>query len=179
MTRSPLTSTLIADTLDAMEILMRVEEEGECWIWTGSTSNGYPTVKRNRENLYVRSLIWTYNGKTRRPGENITATCGNKLCINPACLRSQTVSAINRAAAKRGAWSSASRALKISAARRKNTAVLKLNMDIAREIRASNESGPVMAERYGVNRSLVNAIRRGDIWRDHTSPWSGLMGATR
>jgi hypothetical protein len=166
----------VHDTLDCMDIMLKVEEEGECWIWTGSTSNGYPTVKRNRENLYVRSLIWGYTGKTRRPGENITAECGNKLCINPACLKARSISRINRDAAKRGAWKSASRALKISISRRKNPAATKINIDIAREIRTSEEPSRALAERFGVSKTLVGAIRRGDVWSDHANMWSRLGG---
>ena len=39
----------------------------------------------------------------------------------------------------------------------------------------STESGPALADRYGVNRSLINRIKRGDAWKDYTNPFGGLM----
>jgi hypothetical protein len=41
----------------------------------------------------------------------------------------------------------------------------KLNEERVREIRASNESGPTLAKRYGVDRSIINEIRRRELWR--------------
>ena len=52
-------------------------------------------------------------------------------------------------------------------------------MEQVREIRLSEDSGPVLAERYGVNRSLIGGIRRGTAWRDYSNPFAGLMGMGR
>ena len=50
----------------------------------------------------------------------------------------------------------------------------KLTAEQAREIRESLESGPVLALRYGVNKSLINNIKRGEAWRVYASPFAGL-----
>lgn len=153
------------------EVKLRCTEEGDCWLWDGSASNGYPTVKRQRKNVYVRTLMFESMGKHKPDGHNITSRCGCKLCVNPEHLYVATVSAINRKAARAGAWSSPARAAKISASRRKNSV---LTMDIARTIRLSDESGPVLSLRYGIDKSMVNNIKRGDAWKDYASPWAGL-----
>jgi hypothetical protein len=48
-------------------------------------------------------------------------------------------------------------------------------MDQARTIRMSGESGPVLATRYGVNRSVINNIKLGRSWKDYKNPFSALM----
>ena len=49
-----------------------------------------------------------------------------------------------------------------------------MTLEMAREVRASNESGPVLAKRYGVDRSLIGSIRRGEVWKDYSNPFDGL-----
>ena len=78
-------------------------------------------------------------------------------------------------AAKKGAWKGKARAAKIASTRRANINK-KLDMDKAREIRMSTESGPVLAARYGVNKSLINGIKRGTAWKDYSNPFAALMG---
>ena len=42
-------------------------------------------------------------------------------------------------------------------------------------IRASTETERVLAAEYGVNRSVIGGIRRGDRWKDYASPFAGLL----
>ena len=62
--------------------------------------------------------------------------------------------------------------MKIAATKR-NTA--KLTMEKANEIRHSSEGIKELAERYSVNPSFIKAIRRGDVWRDYSNPFSQLI----
>ena len=54
-----------------------------------------------------------------------------------------------------------------------------LTIEQAREIRMSDESGPVLALRYGVDKSLINGIKAGRNWKEYsnTNPFAGLMRA--
>ena len=51
----------------------------------------------------------------------------------------------------------------------------KLDESKAQEIRLSSESGPVLAEKFGVSKSWINRIKRGEVWRVLSSPWQGLL----
>jgi hypothetical protein len=56
-----------------------------------------------------------------------------------------------------------------------STGQAKLSESNAQEIRLSEETGPVLAERFGVSRSWINKIKRGRAWRVLSSPWQGLF----
>jgi len=169
-----LTSVLEAETLEMMKLIERTEEFGDCHLWTGSTTDqGYPTYKPFGCNCaLVRRAMFQLNGGVLVPRVPIVTTCGEKLCINPAHLKASTVSAVGKEAGNRGGWKSKTRCAKIATAKRKTG---KLTMEIAREIRMSNETGPVLAARHGIHRSLVTKIRSGDAWKDYSNPFAGLM----
>lgn len=154
----------------------RCIEEGECWIWQGAySSNGYPIMKAAGVKsgcLLVRRLVVELDGRPAKPRQPVAASCDDKRCCNPACLKPSSTSAIGKKAGKNGAYSRMSRRAKIAASRRGHG---KLNYEQAAEIRLSKESGPVLAERYGIDKSMVNNIKRGEAWRDYSSPFAGLM----
>jgi len=112
-------------------------------------------------------------GRPAEPRQPVVATCGEALCVNPAHLKATSTSDAAQRAAKKGAWKGKARAAKIASTRRANINK-KLDMDKAREIRMSTESGPVLAARYGVNRSLISRIKRGTDWKDYANPYSAL-----
>ena len=169
-------SALIANTLEMMAILDRTVEEGECLLWTGATGDsGHPIYKPNGCGCtLVRRAMFRLAGGELIPRQPIDTRCGDKLCLNAAHLVQSTIAKIGQRAARRGAWSGLARKVKIAKAKRGK---MKLTEEKAREIRESSESGPVLAARYGVNKSLVNGIKRGVAWRDYTpNPWAGLGG---
>lgn len=154
----------------------RCDEVGDCWIWKGATgAQGYPIVRRRPAAcLLVRRVAVELDGRPAKPRQPVTATCGDKLCCNPAHLKPSTPAAIARVAAAKGSFATPERAARIAASKRKSSQA-KLTMEQAREIRMSEESGPVLAERYGVNRSMIGSIRRGTAWRDYSNPLAGLV----
>lgn len=162
--------------MDLQTIRERCEEVGDCWIWQGCASPGYPLVKINgRGAVLVRRLVCELDGRPPAPRQPVAARCNDKLCCKPAHLYPSSIKVIAKAAAKRGAFSSADRAAKIAATKR---AAGKLTMEKAREIRMRPESAPVLAPIYGVDKSLINKVRSGKAWRDMSSPFAGL-GARR
>lgn len=158
----------------AEEIKNRCDELGDCWIWKQTTSStGYPIMKVHGCGCQlVRRLSATLAGKTPAPRQPVDTTCGEKLCVNPDHMRPTTPQAVAKRAAKRGAWSSVSRAAKISAARRAGR--VKLTDEQVAEIRASSEPETKLAPLYGVNRSYIGRIRRGTDRKDYRNPFAGL-----
>lgn len=160
------------------EIHDRCEEVGDCWIWQQAVStNGYPILRRRPGPcLLVRRVVVELAGRPAATRQPVVCSCDEKLCCNPAHLKSSSNSDVGKKAAKKGAFSGKARGAKIAASKR---AAGKLTMDDARAIRASSETGPILAARYGVNRSLIQSIRTGKAWKDYSNPFGGLMGGAR
>lgn len=159
--------------MDLKMIHDRCHEVGDCWIWTGCASGGYPLAKvKDRGVLLVRRLACELDNRPPEPRQPVAAHCNEKLCCNPAHLFPSSVKAIAKAAAKRGAFSGADRAAKIAATKR---AAGKLTMQKAREIRMRTEAAHVLAPIYGVDKSLITRIRAGKCWREYSSPFAGLL----
>lgn len=161
-------------TLDAIKA--RCIEEGECWIWQGALNAcGYPIMKAKGVKsgcLLVRRVAISLDGRPPKPRQPVMASCDDKRCCNPACLKLSTYAAAGKRAAKKGAFSSATRRSKIAESRRTHS---KLTQEQVQEIRASTESGPVLAARYGIVKSTVSGIRRGELRRDYYNPFAGLL----
>jgi len=161
-------------TLD--EIQARSIECGECWHWSGygGLHGRHPQVKEPGGKVkLVRRLAFEVKNGPIKPGLLVLPTCGDPRCINPEHQRALTESQKGKRAAARGAFSSPARGAKIAASRRATSA--KITLEQAIEIRMSDESGPVLAKRYGVHRSRINTIKRGDGWKDYRNPFAGLM----
>ena len=169
-----LTRTLVAETLQLMALIERTEEYGDCILWTGATSNrGHPIYKPyGCPCTLVRRAVFSLTIGPLVPRQPIDTTCEERRCINPAHLARSTTQKIAQKAGARGAWSGLARKAKIAATKRGQ---MKLTLEQARSIRASTETGPVLAARYGVNKSLVNNIKRGVAWREYSSPFAGLL----
>jgi hypothetical protein len=160
-------------TLD--EIKSRCNEVGECWIWNSTLSNnGYPIVKVDGRCQLVRRIAYRHKpfAKELAPRQPVVAGCDQRLCVNPACLTASSVAQVSKIAGKAGKLSGLAKSVKIAMSKRKTA---KLNMDIARVIRMSTETGPVLAARYGIDKALVNRIKSGGAWKDYSNPFMGLM----
>lgn len=160
----------------AWRILEGADEYGDCLIWRGAknTTGGYPVMKTDSKNELVRRLVFTLNGGTLKPRQPVAMLCGEKCCVNPAHMKSSSTREIAQMAAKRGAFVNPTRGAKIAQKRRASDTA-KLTMEVAREIRMSNETGPVLAARYGVNKTVINGIKAGKRWKDYRNPFAQLM----
>ena len=153
----------------------RCVEEGDCWVWQGGTSTqGYPKIKRQSlKSKSLRRVVVQLSGRPLLDHQPVATSCREKLCLNPAHLFASSAHRIGKTAAHRGSFSGEKmRTIRAVAARNSQNA--KLTMEIARLIRASTDSGPVLAKRYGVHRSLILRVRQGKVWRDTANPFFGL-----
>lgn len=145
-------------------------EEGECLLWNGYVGNKTPQVCHAGKMVSVRRLILTLEGKTLAPGDHAACGCGVETCIAHIEHRTKTQHAV--AMGKALGRNQILRSSRMAQAARESRA--KLTIEQAREIRCSDESGPVLASQYGVNKSLVARIRRNEAWREFSTPFSGL-----
>lgn len=155
----------------------RTIEEGECWLWQGYVANNTPQVNAivdgKKKMVSVRRLLRELVTGQAQPEGSFGHTCGNPLCVNPDHAIWRGKEAHMRAMARKRTVGpvTASKLRKY----RVESGLAKLDESKAQEIRQSPESGPVLAERYGVSRSWINKIRRGEAWRLLTSPFRGLF----
>ena len=161
------------ETLDAMRIAAQTEEFGDCLLWTGAVdSQGYPIFKQSEGPCtLVRRDVYRLSGRRAARRQPVVMTCGERCCIEPAHMVASSTKKVAQAAAAKGAWSSPLRSANIAAARRGS---MKLTQATADLIRVSVESGPVLAARYGVCRTMVNRIKAGQAWKVYSSPFAGL-----
>lgn len=161
----------------AMLMLMRVvdhtEEYGECVVWTGyKQSNGFPQIKIDGKAKLVRRVVFESCGDSLKTKEPVAMKCGERSCVNRSHMFRSSSQAIAKKAAANGAFSTLARRSKIAATKRKSS---KLTMEQAREIRLSSEKSKDLAKAYGVDKSLINKIKRNVAWVEFTSPFSGLF----
>ena len=157
-------------------IQSRSDDAGECWLWMGATSSsGYPIVKiKGCGCKLVRRVAFELNGGTLEARQPVVTTCGEKLCVNPLHLQASTIKKIAMKAAKAGRYSTLKRGAAVSRGMNKRK---KISDVAANEIRYSTETGPVLAARYGIDRSLVNRIKNGQSRKDYSNPYLQLVAA--
>lgn len=157
------------------DIKDRTEEVGECWIWQqGTTKQGYPIMKpRGCKCQTVRRIVMHLQGKNVAVRQPVTTTCDERLCVNPAHLRASTLQAVARKAAAQGKIGGPRLGAAIAAARRR-LGLTKLTLEDAAAIRVSTDSPDAIAARFGVNASQIKRVRRGEAWKDYSSPFAGL-----
>ena len=140
-----------------------VEVDG-CMNWTGYVNGKTPSTSIGGRGMSVRGLIALRLGIDAK-GKVVTNSCGNNLCVRPEHIKlmdkGKFHSYISKTKVDSQAWS---RRAKLSAAVRKRS---KLTAEIAAQIRAEQITHKQIAEKYGVCKSTVDRIRRGESWRDY------------
>jgi hypothetical protein len=156
----------------------RTIEEGDCWLWQGYKANGTPQVSNPRpgfrSKMYsVRRLMRELATEKPTPDGHYVTSCGTPDCVNPKHVLYRTdeqhLQAIGRLSS-----TGITKARKLRQHYMK-VGRAKLTDEIAQEIRLSNESSPALAQRYGVDRSLISKVRRGEAWKVLANPFRGLM----
>lgn len=148
-------------------------ECGAMWNWTGNHQNAihHATIERNKTRINVRKAVWAvYHGEI--PADTVLTTkCDNGNCLNPELTAAVHRGDVIRKMIEDGVIHNAAHlAARTKARRARGT---KLNMEIAREIRASDLSAREFAEKLGVTHQMVSRIRQGKSYRD-VSPFAGL-----
>lgn len=156
--------TLKRLTLDMRMIFSRCEEEGNCLLWVGCVnSNGIPYAHHDGKTRNLRRLVWSLAGNPEPPNGYLLTPA----CRNPACLKHLTAMSrknLARKLAAEGVYSTpAANAARIAGRRAVST---RMDMDKAREIRASTLKAEDEAKRVGLSVSMVHLIRQKKCWAE-------------
>ena len=150
---------------------MRVEKTPVCWRWTGArTCAGYGHIRVAGETrMYAHRVAWELAHGPIPVGLFVCHRCDNPACVRaecsvPGCTHEKDASAceahlfLGTAADNNADRQAKGRSRKGGIPL---STVRKLTPDQVREIRVASESGPLLAARYGVSRTMITLIRRG------------------
>jgi len=157
----------------AESLLAKTIEVGDCLEWQGYFANGTPYVSNNGKMTSVRRLFSGLLNKNFVAGGFIVPKCDNHRCINPNHAMRLSRSKMSSRNGKRAVQSIAKR-LKIQKFKQQTEG--KLSWDKVDEIRATNVPSRVLAEKFGVDKSLICRVRTGQAWkRIENNIFAGLM----
>lgn len=151
------------------ELLARCEPYGDCLLWTGGLANegGTPRIYEKKKPISVRRVIYESTNGEIRNGYKIAPCCGERLCLAPDHLKARSVSQLLGDHARRTGGLRPSHVAALTA-RARNRSNNKMDMERARQIRASTEPSRKLAEQHGVCRALICRIKRGECWAETT-----------
>lgn len=143
-----------------------IDEDTGCWRWSLScSSDGTPSVTMHiggrRVNQRGRRAALILAGRMRGRLLAVPA-CDTHDCVNPDHAKAIAKSEFHR----RIGLSTRGSVAAVKSGQRAIPRLAKITMEQAREIRVSGEKSAVLAERYGICKSTVSAIKCGRIWKD-------------
>lgn len=145
----------MSDLATRMAARTSPEPNSGCWLWFGARCmQGYGRIMVGGAMTSTHRAAWVLANGPIPPGLCVCHRCDNRLCVNPRHLFVGTIADNNRdmATKKRSTLGERNWAAKLSAG------------DVV-AIRKSPETEGVIARRFGVSASTVNAIRRRELWR--------------
>ena len=146
-------------------------EDGDCLRWTaGVNGGGYPVWRIDGRTNMVSRAFWEEANGPIRAGRVIRFTCGMRRCVNIGHCAPATRKAVALECGANGLMGGQVRRSRIAAAKRAHPSA-KLTAEIVAAIRASDETGSVLARRYGVCQKTICGVKRGILWRDYSSPF--------
>jgi hypothetical protein len=146
-------------------VLAQCVEFADCLLWQGYLHGRYPCMPSPFRGVMVRRWIWqqTHDRTSSSSTYVVRATCGERLCCNPAhlklCTRTQLAVDTNRARVQHMEYPQ-------RLAARTRLGLNKLDIEKARAIRADDRPMPDIAKHYNVSRKMVYKIKRGISWRE-------------
>ena len=159
----------------------KVDKSAECWVWTAATRNGYGVLGVREDNgrwvaLYAHRISWELHFGPIPDRLYVLHHCDNRLCVRPDHLFLGTnqdnlvdMRAKGRGyvlpAPPKGLWNGTR-----PDRRGEANPHARLSEEDVREIRRLRGTGrgpTELGRKYGVSRSHIHHIVRGDAWSDH------------
>lgn len=165
-------------SLDALKKRCIISEISDCWRWQGATIDGHPRVwmfdplKEKHGSLSGPRALAILTGRRLKRGWRAWMTCQRADCMNPDHLRTGAVATWGAWVAKNDLFKGSPR--RISAIRAQWLKRLPEQVEIARIVRSSDETGLALAKRLNVSKSVVSRMRTGQSWVEAVTPFSGL-----
>lgn len=136
---------------------LNVDQYSGCWNWAaGKRYNGYGVFTYNGKIESSHRVSWMIFNEKIPEGLFVCHTCDNRACVNPEHLFLGTCkdNIHDMIKKKRNV---------IQKGESKSTSIL-TNKDVL-YIRNCNERNCDLADKFGIDRSTVSHIRRGNTWR--------------
>lgn len=131
----------------------KVEKSSSCWVWKGATDkNGYGIFRLDGKNIKAHRFAFELWVHPIPGGLCCCHRCDNPGCVNPSHIFLGT-----------NAENTADKVRKNRQARVRG--YFKLSADQALMIREHKGTQREIAERFGISRSQVGNIKRGDHWK--------------
>lgn len=143
---------------------------GDCLLWKlGVNSQGLPCARIDGKRMTVRRYVYEHiYGRSLRNGACVSTRCGNARCLAKNHLLRRTRSQLIKQQYLDGMRNTPGEYLRrLRASIERGPA--KINMEIARQIRAEQGSQLSIALKYGISRPAVSQIKRGLTWRETTA----------
>jgi hypothetical protein len=178
---------------------LRVEVAGEdeCWPWVGARDrDGYGLFMLNADSMsngrrvcmHAQRFAWMLVNGPVPGGLHVLHHCDNPCCVNHAHLflgtNADNVADRDRkgrtAKGDHHAWRTKPECMRPGQPPRmygEANPSAKLTDAAVRTIRADSRTARIIAKEYGVSKSLINAVRRGEIWRDVGNHGAARMSA--
>lgn len=86
---------------DAERFWAKVDKAGDCWVWTGATTNGYGAFRFNGGARLAHRVSYMWANGPIADGAEVDHMCFNRGCVRPSHLRllSHSLNGQNRASA--------------------------------------------------------------------------------
>ena len=151
-----------------------IDSETGCWIWKGAYSAGdrseTPVVwsaEAKRVISVTRLFAFLDSGNQAYIERGSSKLKAWRTCLNPKCVKHVGYGTVE----EWGKWTARNgqrkgKANVISANTRTRRAASCINLDDARSIRQSTETGTALAKTYGLSETQISRIRRNICWRD-------------
>ena len=159
--------------VDLKSLLARTVEVGDCLVWQGWTNKRGTACVRymGKQNQAVRLSYLLSRGLAESDIEGLMtwASCGDKLCINPkhiCCGTRQQWRAFRHSI---GADKPKPSTVAKHMLNGRKPGKCKLNMEIVRQIRESDETSAEWARRLSVHKDTIAMARRGITWAEAPS----------
>jgi Fic family protein len=153
-------------------IWMRCTDCGDCKLWTGPVSaGGVPRMRlpgQKPENPR-RALLRAMGVETK--GKMATTSCESLLCL----AEEHAVAWPRQKLQKRSTTRPKTVQTRMRLREVRQEMGVALDMDKAREMRASGMTAQEAAQMYGISSRHATRVLNNEYWKDYSHPFSGLM----
>lgn len=167
---------------DLIERIRRyIEEVGDCWEWMGAMQGRSitPVMRYHQRTSQVRRFIAEAQGKDLSNAKLLaTCSCRNPRCVNPEHVVVMTRKRFQELICRETDYSSSLvRNKKLADAARVRFA--RISPEVVAQIRDAQGVQKQIAKDFGVSQSTVSSIKRGETWKEYSSPFAGLFGGKK